>query len=71
MRTSDPAKREELLEHMLFLVEAQSRARRAEATANDSQGHSALEPQPRASASPATEDASPAPNGETNPEDPA
>jgi hypothetical protein len=71
LRASDPAQREELLEHMLFLVEAQSRARRAEAAANESQSHSALKRQPPASASPATGDASPASNGGTNPEDPA
>jgi hypothetical protein len=71
LRASDPAQRQELLEHMLFLVEAQSRARGMEASAGHSQSTAALDPQPSVIASPAAEGTSPAPSSETEPEDPA
>lgn len=71
LRASDPAQRQELLEHMLFLVEAQARARGMEASAGDSQSAAALDPQPPVIASPAAEGTSPAASSETKPEDPA
>lgn len=71
MRASDPAQREELLERMLFLVEAEARILGAEGAAGESRSASLWEPQPPAIASPTTEGPSPTPNRETKPKNPA